>query len=83
MKHMLATVGLGLLALTATQTVRAQDAQKVPPFIQETYPGQAIKAAVVERKEVMRGRHRCANQGGDRGGRSRAQMEHGAERFGL
>ena len=54
MKHMLATVGLGLLALTATQTVRAQDAQKVPPFIQETYPGQAIKAAVVERKEVMR-----------------------------
>lgn len=53
MKHILATVGLGLLILTAAQIARAQNAQKVPPFIQKTYPEQAIKAAVTERKEVM------------------------------
>ena len=54
MKHVLATVGLGVLVLTAVQTARAQDMQKVPPFIQETYPQQAIEAAVTERQEVMR-----------------------------
>jgi len=51
MKHVLATICLAVLALTAAQAARAQ---KVPPFIEKTYPQQAIKAAVREREEVMR-----------------------------
>ena len=54
MKHVLAVLGLAALAMAVPQTARAQNAQKVPPFIQETYPEQAIKAAVTERQEVMR-----------------------------
>jgi AhpD family alkylhydroperoxidase len=54
MKYVLATLGLAALALATPQTARAQNAQKVPPFIQDTYPEQAITAAVTERQEVMR-----------------------------
>lgn len=50
MKHVLAAIGFAVLALTAAQTARAQN---VPPFIQKTYPEQAIKAAAAERREVM------------------------------
>lgn len=50
MKRLLAMLGLGLLALGPAQTARAQ---KVPPFIQQTYPKQAIQAAAAERRQVM------------------------------
>ena len=51
MRHVLATISFAALAVTAAHSARAQ---KVPPFIQETYPEQAIKPAVTEREEVMR-----------------------------
>ncbi len=50
MKRLLATIGLGLLAWGSAPTAHAQD---VPPFIQQTYPEQAIQAAVAERNQVM------------------------------
>ena len=50
MKLLLATLGLGLLALAPAQTAQAQN---VPPFIQQTYPEQAIEAAATERRQVM------------------------------
>jgi AhpD family alkylhydroperoxidase len=50
MKYMLATIGLAALVLTTAQTAHAQ---KIPPFIQKTFPEQAIKAAVAERQAVM------------------------------
>lgn len=50
MKLLLATLGLSLLSLGPAQTA---EAQKVPPFIQQTYPEQAIQAAVTERRQVM------------------------------
>lgn len=53
MKNLLASLGLGLLALGPMQTTQAQEAQKVPPFIRQTYPEQAIAAAVAERRQVM------------------------------
>lgn len=52
MKRLLATLGLGLLTLVPVQSTQAQ--KKVPPFIQQTYPKQAINAAVAERREVMK-----------------------------
>lgn len=51
MKRLLATIGFGLLAFGAAPAAHAGD---VPPFIQQTYPKQAIQAAVAERKQVMR-----------------------------
>ena len=51
MKNLLIAFGLAVLPLTHAQTALAQ---KVPPFIQKTYPPQAIQAAVAERREVMR-----------------------------
>lgn len=55
MKRVFASIGVGLsvfglLVFGLPLSLRAQD---VPPFIQETYPAQAVDAAVAERKLVM------------------------------
>lgn len=50
MKALLAGVSLALLA---SVPIPSAQAQKVPPFIAQTYPEQAIQAAVTERRQVM------------------------------
>lgn len=50
MKYVLPILAVGLFAYAP---LHAAHAQKVPPFIQKTYPKQAIQAAAAERREVM------------------------------